>query len=65
MVQMRWLVDNDKESVLQYRILVDKTMRAQPYGPQPMNIGTPWGQIPPIINPMDWTDWMEVPTHYE
>ena len=62
MIQMRWLVDGD-ERTLQYRQIVDKTVRPQPAGPfgKPVEYHTPWGQVPPVNQDWQWTDWRDVP----
>lgn len=66
MIQMRWLVDGD-ERTLQYRQIVDKTMRPQPAGPfgKPIEYQTPWPQVPPVTQNWQWTDWKTVPEEIE
>ena len=57
MIQMRWLVDGD-ERTLQYRQIVDKTIRT---GMPGIEYGTPWGQLPPANCDWQWSDWTDVP----
>ena len=66
MIQMRWLVDGEKRT-LQYRQIVDKTVQAQPAGPfgKPVEYHTPWGQVPPVNQTWEWTDWKTVPEEIE
>jgi hypothetical protein len=59
MIQMRWLV-NGNERTLQYRQIVEKTVHAGPFG-KPIEYGAPWGQIPPVNQNWEWTDWQDVP----
>ena len=59
MIQMRWLVDGD-ERTLQYRQIVEKTVHAGPFG-KPIEYGAPWGQVPPVNQNWEWTDWRDVP----
>ena len=74
MVQLRWYKvsqtlrgsELDHTKKLQYRQIIDKTVRAQPVGPfgKPIEYHTPWGQVPPvppIIQNWEWTEWMDVP----
>lgn len=62
MIQLRWLNQNGNR-ILQYRQIVDKTVRALPAGPfgTPVVYHTPWGQMPPVNQTWDWTDWTTVP----
>ena len=61
---MRWLTTNYEKPKLQYRQIVDKTVRGQPVGPfgKPIEYHTPWGQIPPVTQNWEWTDWKDVPS---
>lgn len=63
MIQMRWLTTNYEKPKLQYRQIIDKTVRGQPVGPfgKPIEYHTPWGQVPPITQNWQWTDWKDVP----
>lgn len=64
MIQMRWLTTNYEKPKLQYRQIIDKTVRAQPAGPfgKPIEYHTPLGQVPPITQNWQWTDWIDVPS---
>ena len=60
MIQMRWLVTNWEKPKLQYRQIVDKPQPIGPFG-KPIEYHTPWGQVPPITQNWEWTDWQDVP----
>jgi hypothetical protein len=76
MVELRWLTrktgdrvinkygffKDNEITVLQYRQVVDKTIRA---GMPGIEYGAPWGQVPPINQHWDWSDWKDVPTVIE
>ena len=57
-MQLRWLVDGN-ERTLQYRNWVDTTPIGM--GMPGIKYGTPWGQTPPVMNNMSWTEWKDVP----
>lgn len=63
MIEMRWLVTNYEKPKLQYRQIVDKTVRPQPAGPfgTPVIYHTPLGQVPPVNQDWQWTSWRDVP----
>ena len=50
MIQMRWFVPVDRDTVLQYRQMEDTTVYA---GMQPA--------LPPAASIMQWSKWTDVP----
>jgi hypothetical protein len=44
---------------LQYRQIIDKTVRAG-LGLPGIEYGAPWGQVPPVNQNWEWSEWKDV-----